>query len=42
MVELDSKWGEKFLYWLMLLTDELLMMNWLKNEYVWYDMIGEG
>jgi len=39
MVELDRKWGEKFLYCLMLLSDELLMMNWFKNEYAWYDVI---
>jgi len=39
MVELDRKWGEKFLYCLMLLCDELLMINWLKNEYAWDDMI---
>jgi len=36
MIELDRKCGEKFLYYLMLLSDELLMMNWFKNEYAWY------
>jgi len=36
---LDRKWGEKLLYCLMLLSDELLMMNWFKNKYAWYDVI---
>jgi len=39
MIKLNKEWGEKFLYWLKLISDELLMMIWLKNEYVWYAMI---
>jgi len=36
---LNKKWGEKLLHCLMFLSDELLMMNWFKNEYAWYDVI---
>jgi len=37
MVKLNKELGEKLLYWLTLLSDEILIMIWSKDEYI--DMI---